>query len=103
MFTSIELSGWRQFDHISIQLDPRLTVLTGENGTGKTTILNLLSRHFGWPLALISSPLPISSRRSKRLYSDFRSTVEADFYTQPGSVVVGGIHYSGGTSVVFQN
>ncbi len=56
MFRRLTLHDWRQFDSVDIELHPRLTVLTGANGAGKTTILNLLSVHFGWNLQFISVP-----------------------------------------------
>ncbi len=93
MFAKIDLSRWRQFEHVSIQLDSRMTVLTGENGTGKTTILNVLSRHFGWNLHLISTPLPLSKLRAKRFWSDIWSAMESDLMVQPGSVQIGTIRY----------
>ncbi len=56
MFKSIEIHDWRQFSSVRIRFHDRLTVLTGANGAGKTTILNLLNRHFGWNLQLVGTP-----------------------------------------------
>ena len=56
MFRSIEIQDWRQFSSVDITFHEKLTVLTGANGTGKTTILNLLNRHFGWNLHLVGTP-----------------------------------------------
>ncbi len=56
MFRSIQLSNWRQFSQIDVTFHPRLTVLTGANGSGKTTILHLLNRHWGWNLQYVSTP-----------------------------------------------
>src|SRR4051794_2713407 len=56
MFDRIQLADWRQFSDVEIAFHPRLTVITGANGAGKTTILNLLNRQFGWNLSLISRP-----------------------------------------------
>jgi predicted ATPase len=55
-FKQIRLSGWRQYDNIDISFHRQLTIITGANGAGKTTILNLLGRHFGWQGALVSTP-----------------------------------------------
>ncbi|MBP0115583.1 ATP-binding protein [Bradyrhizobium vignae] len=46
-FRSLKISNWQQFASIDINFHPTLTVITGANGAGKTTILNLLSRHLG--------------------------------------------------------
>jgi predicted ATPase len=56
---SLQVSGWRQFQNVTLDFHPRLTVITGANGAGKTTLLNLLARHFGWkiPLATVPSAL----------------------------------------------
>ena len=47
-FSRLKLSDWKQFSKVDIHFHPKLTVLTGANASGKSTILNLLSRHFGW-------------------------------------------------------
>lgn len=46
LFTELKLNGWRQFREIDIQFHDRLTVLTGANGAGKSTIIKLLQCHF---------------------------------------------------------
>ena len=47
-FNSIKITDWEQFGTVDIEFHDRLTVLTGANATGKTTILNTLSRYFDW-------------------------------------------------------
>lgn len=47
---------WQQFEKIDIDFHSKLTVLTGANGSGKTTILNLLARHFGWNSVSLATP-----------------------------------------------
>ncbi len=42
----IILEDWRQFDSVDIRFHPKLTVLSGVNGCGKTTILKLIHGHF---------------------------------------------------------
>lgn len=55
MFKRLIIKDWRQFSDIDISFHPHLTVLTGANGAGKTTILNLLANHFGWNSQFVSS------------------------------------------------
>ncbi|MBY0230822.1 MAG: AAA family ATPase, partial [Gemmataceae bacterium] len=43
MFKRMTLAGWRQFGEVDIAFHPRLTVITGTNGAGKSTILSLLA------------------------------------------------------------
>lgn len=55
MFTRLNIKEWRQFSDIDIVFHDHLTVLTGANGAGKTTILNLLSKSTGWNPQFVSS------------------------------------------------
>lgn len=55
-FKKLEISHWRQFDKVSIQFSPRVTILTGRNGTGKTTVLNILAKHGTYSSNFIGSP-----------------------------------------------
>ncbi len=48
---------WQQFQAIEIDFHSRLTILTGANGSGKTTILgHILSKHCGWHFQSGSTP-----------------------------------------------
>lgn len=55
LFTRIKIEDWRQFSNIDISFHEHLTVLTGANGAGKTTVLNLLSKSTGWDPQFVSS------------------------------------------------
>ena len=68
-FNAIRLTGWRQFENIELDLSKRVSIITGTNGCEKTTILTLLSRHFGWDIKFASTPY-VSKRAAKRLYRD---------------------------------
>lgn len=56
MYDNIKISDWRQFQDIDINFDEHLTILTGANGSGKTTILNILSKPFGRNINFVSTP-----------------------------------------------
>jgi energy-coupling factor transporter ATP-binding protein EcfA2 len=58
-FKSLKINNWKQFDAIDIEFHDRLTVLTGANASGKTTLLNVLARHFGWDLHEVSTPAKV--------------------------------------------
>ncbi|MGO7301381.1 AAA family ATPase [Rhizobium ruizarguesonis] len=55
-FSKLTIEGWRQFASVEIDFHPRLTVITGSNGAGKSTILKLLAQHFGWPSWMLGTP-----------------------------------------------
>lgn len=59
-FKSLSVGRWRQFADVSIEFSDRLTVITGANGAGKTSILHLLSPHFNWNNLFVSSPRRVS-------------------------------------------
>jgi len=56
MFRELHIKDWRQYESVDITFHDRLTILTGANGSGKTTILNLLNNHFGWSTTFLSTP-----------------------------------------------
>jgi len=55
-FKNLNIEEWKQFKNLDIDFHDQLTILTGANGAGKTTILNLLARHFGWGTVELSTP-----------------------------------------------
>ena len=56
-FRSLRIEGWRQFGRIDVTLHPRLTVLTGANGAGKTSLLRIFQRHFGFDQPFLATPM----------------------------------------------
>ena len=57
-FKYLKISEWQQFDQVEIDFHNKLTVLTGANASGKTTILHrILARHAGWDTPSYSTPI----------------------------------------------
>ena len=94
-FKNIKLHGWRQFENIEIDFSSNITVLTGPNGCGKTTILNVLARHFGWNINFISSPY-YEKKSGKKLWSDLKREFEYESDIPANQTEVGKIEYSNG-------
>jgi ABC-type cobalamin/Fe3+-siderophores transport system ATPase subunit len=56
-FQQLTIKEWQQFDCIDLAFHDRLTILTGANGSGKTTILKLLAQHHDrWQFHTVSTP-----------------------------------------------
>lgn len=76
-FSSLALSGWRQFEQVELDLSKNVTILTGQNGCGKTTVLNILGHHFGWNINFVSTPY-LGKKKAKTFWSDFFGSREFD-------------------------
>ncbi len=46
MIKRLRLRGWHQFEEVDIEFHDRMTILAGENSTGKTSLLRLLAKSF---------------------------------------------------------
>lgn len=90
-FKNLKLSRWRQFEEVDVDLSSNLCVLTGPNGCGKTTVLNVLGRHFGWNLNFLTASF--LSEKEKKIYGDTWAALERK---SEGANTVGSITYSSG-------
>lgn len=68
-FARLILTDWQQFAEIDISFHPRVTILTGANGSGKTTILSLLARHLGWQHISLATPKSDLKTKALRYFS----------------------------------
>ncbi len=90
-FKNIKISEWQQFQGVDISFDSRLTILTGANGSGKTSLLNILARHSGWQHPSFSTP-----RKEEKTGIISFITRFFDGEDKSNALDIGGLIYSGG-------
>ena len=84
-----------QFRSVQIDFHSRATIITGANGTGRTTLLSILSQHFGWAPIFIGT-LRIDRKGAPKIL--LRSQNDATV----GSVDVGKLTYDDGATATLQ-
>ena len=99
-FKNLRISDWRQFDRVDINFEGQTTVLTGGNGCGKTTILNVLSRHFGWNMNFSATPF-VGKKKRKKIYTDLKKIIESEEVTNQAESI-GNIAYASGGECLLQ-
>lgn len=97
MIKSIKIETWRQFRNIDLKFHPRITILTGANGSGKTTILNIINQHFGWNMPLVGTPKTDKKTGGLKFFSDFWKSLLGSndniVTTQNNQDLIGNINY----------
>jgi predicted ATPase len=95
-FRRLRLRGWRQFDEVDVSFHDRLTVITGANGAGKTTILTLLTQHFGWNAQFLAEPR-LGKTGGLKFFSGVRKKLkELTGPVSPEQEIVGELTYGNG-------
>ncbi|EHN65617.1 AAA family ATPase [Comamonas testosteroni] len=93
-FEQLKLHSWQQFAEIDISFHPRATILTGANGSGKTTILSLLARHRGWHQQSLATPKNDFITKALKYFSLFRSSSQKTSSDRS----IGALRYSNGST-----
>ncbi|MGE7692029.1 AAA family ATPase [Lysinibacillus sp. NPDC097214] len=78
---SIKLEDWNQFENVNIQFHPNLTVLTGANGAGKSTILRMFSRLIGWGVGETATPFKRNSNAGFKYRLGGRRAIQPKSHT----------------------
>ncbi len=69
MFKALKIYDWKHFEKIDLIFHQRITILTGANGSGKSTIIRLLARHVNWQFNELSTPEKDESTGLLRYYA----------------------------------
>lgn len=100
LFSGITLSGWRQFRDLEIEFHDRVTILTGANGAGKSTILKILKCHFDYENdeKFLATPIKKDGKTSFLLGSWISTYLDTIFNRSKAQTAgqVGTISYSNG-------
>ncbi|GEN82856.1 hypothetical protein SLU01_11680 [Sporosarcina luteola] len=75
MIKSLSISEWNQFSDIKIDFHSKVTIITGANGAGKSTILRLLAKEIGWHYSEVAT-LPEYNNNSKFVAGLFGNTLK---------------------------
>lgn len=96
-FKRIAVQGWRQFDNVEIELHARLTIITGANGAGKSSLLRIFSRHFGYDRPYLATPVLINGKFVFKagLFESLAKKISSFFKKETG-FTVGRLAYSNG-------
>src|SRR4051794_32637610 len=98
-FKALSFSDWRQFGRVALKFHPRLTVLTGANAAGKTTILNLLNQPLGWGGQFVGTPARKRRGGALNFLSGLRRRLR-DHEEASGQVEIGSLTYSDGVEAL---
>ena len=98
-FKTLEVTDWRQFRSVNVEFHPRATVIVGANGSGKTSLLNILSQQIGWAPGFVGTPTVDEETGAMKYLSGFvgmptsnEETIEGFFspeFVEDGTVVRG--------------
>lgn len=90
---TLSLYEWRQFARVELELHPRLTIITGTNGSGKTTILRTLGSLTGWAFEFIGSTAKEQKRIRNALLTHSEKYLSITLKPSARSTTVGEISY----------
>lgn len=91
-FRHLFVEDWRQFGKVDISFHETLTVLTGANASGKTTLLSVLGSLFNWTRNFLSQPLLVDGQVKWRL-----PPIQAHPFIDTSNSAIGAIQYANGT------
>lgn len=98
-FKSLKINDWKQFDAVDIEFHDRLTILTGANASGKTTLLNMLAGCFGWGFQELSTPTKLQTGEIEFLRPVPQSLLLAEKSLENENFPIGELVYDDGSKI----
>lgn len=104
-FARLRLANWRQFSLVDIEFHPNLTIITGANGAGKSSLLNILGQNIGASRQFLSVPMMVDGTRKfvsslfsipSRVLSWLRPKQDPNWSN------IGNLYYTNGTESILQ-
>ena len=95
-FENLTLSGWRQFKNVDLKIHPRLTVITGANGAGKSAILNIFAQHYGQSEPFLSTPTKTKSSAFEYIAAVFKIFGKTNVNLDQAHSSIGTLSYNNG-------
>lgn len=90
-FRHLFVADWRQFGKVDIKFHETLTVLTGANASGKTTLLSILASLFNWTRHFLSQPQLVEGKLKWNL-----PLIQSHPFIQASTSAIGSIQYVSG-------
>ncbi len=56
MLKTLKITDWKHFENIDMSFDSSVVIITGANGSGKSTIMRILSQHADWNMPEYATP-----------------------------------------------
>ena len=97
-FKTLAVMDWRQFRSVNVEFHPQATVIVGANGSGKTSLLNILSQQIGWASGFVGTSTVDEETGEMRYLSGFKEE-ETDEGTVARGETIGSLTYDTGDEV----
>lgn len=97
-FKTLAVMDWRQFRSVNVEFHPQATVIVGANGSGKTSLLNILSQQIGWAPGFVGTSTVDEETGEMRYLSGFKEE-ETDEGTVARGETIGSLTYDTGDEV----
>lgn len=95
MLKNLKITDWKHFENIEMNFESSVIIITGANGSGKSTIMRILSQHADWNVPEYATPekdqktglVSYFSRKLMPSWFGGLKKTEADLGTEIGYII----------------